>query len=102
MITIIEKEILLANDISDKLKKSGYKTEVFACINKAIKFSTGDVYLLSTVFPLNTTKTFIQKFKVLKIKCFLTGISIKDKIFRLIKDLKRQHIIKNIHRDRAV
>ncbi len=63
IVTIIEKEMLLANDISDKLRKLGYKTEVFECINKAAKFSTGDVYLLSTVFSLNSTKAFIQKFK---------------------------------------
>jgi hypothetical protein len=63
IITIIEKEILLANDISDKLRKSGYKTEVFDCIKKASKLSTGDVYLLSTVFSMSSTKDFIQKFK---------------------------------------
>ena len=63
MITIIEKEILLANDISDKLRKSGYKTEVFNCINKAAKFSIGDVCILSTVFSMSSTKAFIQKFK---------------------------------------
>lgn len=63
IITIIEQEILLANDISDKLKKLGYKTEVFDCINKATDLSSGDVYLLSTVFSMNSTKAFIQKFK---------------------------------------
>jgi len=63
IITIIEKETLLANDISDKLRKSGYQTEVFDCINKAAKLSSGDVYLLSTVFSMKSTKVFIQKFK---------------------------------------
>lgn len=63
IITIIEKEILLANDISEKLKKLGYETEVFDCIKKATALSTGDVYLLSTVFSVNSMKVFIQKFK---------------------------------------
>jgi hypothetical protein len=63
IITIIEKEILLANDISDKLKKLGYETEVFDCIMKATQLSTGDVYLLSTVFSMSSTKVFIQKFQ---------------------------------------
>ena len=63
MITIIEKEILLANDISEKLRRSGYKTEVFDCIEKAAHSSRGDVYLLSTVFSMKSTKAFIQKFK---------------------------------------
>jgi len=63
IITIVEKEILLANDISDKLKMSGYKTEVFDCIEKATKSSSGDVYLLSTVFSMSSTKAFIQRFK---------------------------------------
>lgn len=62
IITIIEKEILLANNISDKLKKLGYETEVFDCITKATDFSTGDVYLLSTVFSMSNMKVFIQKF----------------------------------------
>lgn len=63
IITIIEKETLLANDISEKLRRSGYKTEVFDSIDKALDESRGDVYLLSTVYPMNDTKTFIQKFK---------------------------------------
>lgn len=63
IITIIEKEILLANDISDKLRKSGYQTEVFECIDKAASDSTGDVYLLSTVYPMSSTKAFLRKFK---------------------------------------
>ena len=63
IITIVEKEILLANDISDKLKMSGYETEVFDCIEKATKFSSGDVYMLSTVFSMSSTKAFIQRFK---------------------------------------
>ena len=54
IITIIEKEILLANDISEKLKKLGYKTEVFDSITKATDLSTGDIYLLSTGFSLNS------------------------------------------------
>ena len=63
IITIIEKEILLANDISEKLKRSGYQTEVFECIKKASRESKGEVYLLSTVFSMNSTKAFIQKFR---------------------------------------
>jgi len=63
IITIIEKEILLANDISNKLKKLGYETEVFDCINKATNSSKGDVYLLSTVFSMSNTKVFINKFQ---------------------------------------
>ena len=63
IITIIEKEILLANDISEKLKKLGYETEVFDCINKATCVSRGEVYLLSTVFSVSSMKVFIQKFK---------------------------------------
>lgn len=63
VVTIVEKEILLANDISDKLNRSGYKTEVFSSVDKALKQSNGDVYLLSTVFPMSATKAFIQKFK---------------------------------------
>lgn len=63
IITIIEKEILLANNISDKLKKLGYETEVFDCINKATDCSRGDVYLLSTVFSMCSMKVFIQKFQ---------------------------------------
>ena len=63
IITIIEKEILLANDISGKLQKQGYKTEVFDCITKATAFSKGDVYLLSTVFSMQSTKVFMEKFQ---------------------------------------
>ena len=63
IITIIEKEILLANDISHKLKKLGYKTEVFDSITKATDLSTGDIYLLSTGFSLNSMQVFIEKFK---------------------------------------
>ena len=63
IITIIEKEILLANDISDKLKKLGYETEVFDCITKATDLSSGDVYLLSTVFSMGSTENFIEKFQ---------------------------------------
>lgn len=63
IITIIEKEILLANDISYKLKKLGYETEVFDCLRKATDFSRGDVYLLSTVFSMNSMKVFINKFQ---------------------------------------
>jgi hypothetical protein len=63
IITIIEKELLLANDISGKLRRSGYKTEVFDCIDKAARESEGDFYLLSTVFSMSSTKAFLQKFR---------------------------------------
>ena len=63
IITIIDKEILLANDISDKLKNLGYKTEVFDCVMKATDLSTGDIFLLSTSFTLNSIQVFIEKFK---------------------------------------
>jgi CheY-like chemotaxis protein len=61
IITIIEKEILLANDISGKLRKQGYETEVFDCITKATTLSKGDVYLLSTVFSMQSIKVFMTK-----------------------------------------
>ena len=63
IITIIEKEILLANDISGKLRKQGYETEVFDCITKATTLSKGDVYLLSTVFSMQSIKVFMTKFQ---------------------------------------
>ena len=63
IITIIDKEILLANDMSDKLRKQGYETEVFDCIIKATTLSKGDVYLLSTVFSMQNIKIFMKKFQ---------------------------------------
>lgn len=50
VITIIEKEVLSNQSIIHTLKKLGYTVELFDCIKMAIKESSGDMYLLSTLF----------------------------------------------------
>lgn len=63
VITIIEKEVLSNQSSIYKLKQSGYEVELFDCINMAMIESTGDMYLLSTVFSPMEIQNFIIKFK---------------------------------------
>jgi len=98
VITIIEKEILLANDISEKLKMSGYETEVFDCVNKASKSSTGDVYILSTVFSMSSTKAFIQKFKQKSILLLVSHKS-NETLTEPIKLGAKDYILKPVSMD---
>ncbi len=63
VITIIEKEILSNQSSIYTLKKAGYEVELFDCINMAMRESSGDMYLLSTVFSPMEIESFILKFQ---------------------------------------
>jgi len=63
VITIIEKEVLSNQSSIYRLKKSGYEVELFDCIHMAMRESTGDMYLLSTVFSPREIQKFIIQFQ---------------------------------------
>ena len=63
VITIIEKEVLSNQNTIYVLKKSGYEVELFDCIHMAMRDSTGDIYLLSTMYAPLEIQNFIFKFQ---------------------------------------
>lgn len=63
VITIIEKEVLSNQSSIYILKKSGYEVELFDCIHMAMRDSSGDMYLLSTVFSSIEIQKFIIQFQ---------------------------------------
>lgn len=63
VITIIEKEILSNQSSIYTLKKAGYEVELFDCIKMAMRESSGDMYLLSTVYSPMEIENFILEFQ---------------------------------------
>ncbi len=61
-IIIVENELYLAQSIASKLNENGYDTEIYSSIKEALK-SHGDVYLLSTNLPGQSTLPLIKEFK---------------------------------------
>lgn len=61
-IIIVENELYLAQSIASKLNEHGYDTEIYSSIKEALK-SHGDVYLLSTNLPGQSTLPLIKEFK---------------------------------------
>ena len=61
-IIIVENELYLAQSIASKLMENGFETEIFSSIKEALN-SNGDVYLLSTNLPGQSTSPLITKFK---------------------------------------
>ncbi|HQR73508.1 MAG TPA: response regulator [Sulfurovum sp.] len=61
-IIIVENELYLAQSIASKLSGNGYDTEIYSSTKEAMK-SHGDVYLLSTNLPGQSTAPLIKEFK---------------------------------------
>jgi len=61
-IIIVENELYLAQSIASKLAENGFETEIHSSIKDAMQ-SSGDVYLLSTNLPGQSTTPLITQFK---------------------------------------
>ncbi len=61
-IIIVENELYLAQSIASKLHENGYDTEIFSSVKEAMG-SHGDVYLLSTNLPGQSTSPLIKAYK---------------------------------------
>ena len=61
-IIIVENELYLAQSIASKLHEVGFETEIFSSVKEAMQ-TNGDVYLLSTNLPGQSTSPLIKKFQ---------------------------------------
>lgn len=98
VITIIEKEILSNQSSIYILKRSGYEVELFDCINMAMKESTGDMYLLSTVFSPTEIQNFIIKFQNKPILLLVNHIS-KESLNILLSLGAKDYLMKPVNVD---
>jgi len=91
-IIIVENELYLAQSIASKLVENGFETEIFSSIKEAMK-SNGDVYLLSTNLPGQSTSPLITKFKE-KIIILMVSYINNDTVGEPLKLGAKDYIVK--------
>lgn len=91
-IIIVENELYLAQSISSKLLEAGFETEIFSSVKEAMQ-TNGDVYLLSTNLPGQSTAPLIKKFKDKIIILLVTYIN-NDTVSEPLKLGAKDYIVK--------
>ncbi len=91
-IIIIENELYLAQSIASKLNENGYDTEIYSSIKEAMK-SHGDVYLLSSNLPGQSTSPLIKQFKS-KIIILMVNYINNDTVGEPLKLGAKDYIVK--------
>jgi len=91
-IIIVENELYLAQSIASKLVENGFETEIFSSIKEAMK-SNGDVYLLSTNLPGQSTSPLITNFKE-KIIILMVSYINNDTVGEPLKLGAKDYIVK--------
>jgi len=91
-IIIVENELYLAQSIASKLVENGFETEIFSSIKEAME-SNGDVYLLSTNLPGQSTSPLITKFKE-KIIILMVSYINNDTVGEPLKLGAKDYIVK--------
>ena len=91
-IIIVENELYLAQSIASKLGENGFETETFSSIKEAMK-SNGDVYLLSTNLPGQSTAPLITEFKD-KIIILMVSYINNDTVSEPLKLGAKDYIVK--------
>ncbi len=91
-IIIVENELYLAQSIASKLVENGFETEIFSSIKEAMN-SNGDVYLLSTNLPGQSTSPLITKFKE-KIIILMVSYINNDTVGEPLKLGAKDYIVK--------
>lgn len=91
-IIIVENELYLAQSIAAKLNEAGFETEIFSSVKEALN-TNGDVYLLSTNLPGQSTSPLIKKFQDKIIILLVTYIN-NDTVSEPIKQGAKDYIVK--------
>jgi FixJ family two-component response regulator len=91
-IIIVENELYLAQSIASKLNENGFETEIYSSTKEAMK-SNGDVYLLSTNMPGQTTEPLIKRCKD-KIIILMVNYINNDTVSRPLKQGAKDYIVK--------
>ncbi|MFT7824512.1 MAG: response regulator [Sulfurimonas sp.] len=91
-IIIVENELYLAQSIASKLHEAGFDTEIFSSVKEAMQ-TKGDVYLLSTNLPGQSTSPLIKKFQDKIIILMVTYIN-NDTVSEPLKLGAKDYIVK--------
>lgn len=91
-IIIVENELYLAQSIASKLNEAGFDTEIFSSVKEAMN-TNGDVYLLSTNLPGQSTSPLIKKFNEKIIILLVTYIN-NDTVSEPLKLGAKDYIVK--------
>ena len=91
-IVIVENELYLAQSIASKLHEAGFETEIFSSVKEALQ-TNGDVYLLSTNLPGQSSAPLIKKFKDKIIILLVTYIN-NDTVSEPLKLGAKDYIVK--------
>lgn len=91
-IIIVENELYLAQSIASKLHEAGFETEIFSSVKEAMQ-TKGDVYLLSTNLPGQSTSPLIKKFQDKIIILMVTYIN-NDTVSEPLKLGAKDYIVK--------
>ncbi len=91
-IIIVENELYLAQSIASKLGEAGFDTEIFSSVKEAMN-TNGDVYLLSTNMPGQSTSPLIKKFHEKIIILLVTYIN-NDTVSEPLKLGAKDYIVK--------
>lgn len=91
-IIIVENELYLAQSIASRLHEHGYDTETYSSVKEAMH-SNGDVYLLSTNLPGQSTSPLIKNFKE-KIIILMVNYINNDTVGEPLKLGAKDYIVK--------
>ncbi|MCB4772435.1 MAG: response regulator [Sulfurovum sp.] len=91
-IIIVENELYLAQSIASKLGENGFETEIYSSTKEAMQ-SSGDVYLLSTNLPGQSTTPLITQFKE-KIIILMVSYINNDTVGEPLKLGAKDYIVK--------
>ncbi len=91
-IIIVENELYLAQSIASKLSETGFETDIYSSVKEAME-AYGDVYLLSTSLPGQSTSPLIRKFKD-KIVILMVAYINNDTVSEPLKLGAKDYIVK--------